>query len=194
MKALLGIRYFSAVTLFLYVVAMVGLSVATLIKYDFNYFAKPTLGFVILSLGAAIWVFPRNSSRIQKGGKALFILALAFLGIGSVSDLFYRASLKESIENVGELRLRISEGYLNDNEKNLITSAIENEPLRINAMQTLTNFITGYNTCMCGPGDGFVDEKNRIVFTTKHGDELYINGFLSFTITTDPIDALQRQK
>jgi len=193
MNVLKGIRYCSAVVLFLYVLGMLGTALFAFIRYDYNYLGNPTAGCVVLCLGVGLWLLPIGYVLVRKGGAVLAISALLFFVVGAGSDVFKRINLEDRILNSGDLWMLDFENPISEAEKGLIASELTNEAVKIDYLQSLENFFLTYNTCMCGPGEGLVDESGRIVFTAKHGNELYINGFLAFSVSENPIAVIQNE-
>jgi len=177
--------------MFLYVLWMLGLTSFALFKYDFNYLGNPTASCIVLCLGLGLWVWPIGHVLVKRIGALLAIFALLFFLFGAGSDLYKRIDLEDRILNSGELWLLDFENPISEKEKSMIASGVSVEPVRINFFLTIKNYFLTYDTCMCGPGEGLVDESGRVIFTAKHSNELYINGFLAFSVSKNPITVIQ---
>ena len=98
-------------------------------------------------------------------------------------DLVSRMRLVETIERQDRLRFEYVAEELSEKQRASLLELLRAETVGINWGQSLANMFLGYNTCLCGDGDGIEDGWGNLLFTAKHGDELYIRGFLSFQAT-----------
>jgi len=143
----------------------------------------PTLIMLAFSVFGLYLVFPygrKNKKRFCSWG---MVLALSVFVVGATMDLVDRIQLVEAVEEAKLLRTEDSYHPLSVGQKWLMVAMLRKEPIRINWGKSLVNMFLGYNSCVCGDGDGIEEMMGGMLFSCKHGNEMYIRGFLSFYTT-----------
>ena len=163
----------------------IGYWVGILIHFEWVSYSSmirpPSFIMLVFSTCGLYLVFPygrKKRKRFFQRGMAIALLAFA---VGAVLDFISRFRLVDTIENAEVLKYEHSYNPLTVGEKLILVAMLRDEPIKINLGTTLANMFIGYNNCLCGDGDGITTKWDGMLFSCKHGDELYIRGFLSFS-------------
>lgn len=143
----------------------------------------PTFIMLIFSACGLYLIFPYGQKKRKRFCIWTMVAALFAFGVGVTLDIVDRFRLVERVEEAHNLRYEYVSDPLTAGQKGMLVALLRAEPIRVNLGTSLANMFVGYNTCLCGDGDGIEIEWGGILFSSKHGDELYIRGFVSFHST-----------
>jgi len=178
-----------------YVALMVTYTIYAYVDANFYVLNNPTQFFLILAIGAALLIYPKPGTIRKRTASVMIVAAVCVIIFGSAVDLKERIGLADRVSEASKLFFHYFEDPpISDAERGNLIEKIRNEPIRIDLLQTLTNYFFGYNICMCGSGHRLIDEANDTIFSVKHGHEMYINGYVCFKTTIQLLDYLEREE
>ena len=151
---------------------------------SYSSMVRPPTFLALLISGFGLYLFfPYGLKKRKRFRKCGMLIALFAFVVGIALDFVDRFRLVETVETAEVLRFENVHDPLSAGQKGLLVAMFRAEPIKINWRSSLANFFVGYNTCLCGDGDGIELGWEGMLFSCKHGDELYIRGFISFYST-----------
>lgn len=151
---------------------------------SYSYMVRPpTFIMLVFSTFGLYLAFPYGSKKRRRLCKWGMVVAWFAFAVGAVLDFCDRFRLVETIERAPVLRFESTPDPLTAGQKAKLVAMLRAEPIQINWGTSLTNMFLGYNSCLCGDGDGIEIGWEGMLFSCKHGNELYLRGFVSFYST-----------